>query len=206
MVFSEATVVLAMSSYDVYAIMSSSIHEAWAWKYASTLESRLRYTASDVFETFPFPGTMSNELEIWGMELNKLRARIMLTGKIGLTETQNLYNDKNLSQSNSLFEDITALRNICTKLDKAVLKAYGWSDINLKHDFYELDHLPDSDRERFTINPEAKREILKRLLVLNREIHTSEVPLNSAPKKKGKTSDNPAKIGLFLNQIGSSDN
>jgi len=37
------------------AVLSSSLHQIWAITYGSTLETRVRYTPSDVFETFPLP-------------------------------------------------------------------------------------------------------------------------------------------------------
>lgn len=46
--------------------------------------------------------------------------------------------------------------------------------IDLAHDFYEVDYLPENDRVRYTISPEARKEILKRLLLLNHEIHEKE--------------------------------
>jgi len=30
-------------------------------------------------------------------------------------------------------------------MDEDVLKAYGWTDINLAHEFYEVDYLPEND-------------------------------------------------------------
>jgi hypothetical protein len=67
-------------------------------------------------------------------------------------------------------------------MDQAVLAAYGWDQngpdgpaIDLRHDFYEVDYLPESDRIRFTIHPDARREILKRLLILNHKIHKQEI-------------------------------
>ncbi len=55
----------------------------------------------------------------------------------------------------------------------AVLDAYGWDEegtdgpaIDLRHDFYEVDYLPENDRIRFIIHPDARREVLKRLLLL----------------------------------------
>jgi len=44
------------------------------------------------------------------------------------------------------------------------LKAYGCEVIDLAHDFYEVDYLPENDRVRYTISPEAGKEVLKRLL------------------------------------------
>jgi len=31
-------------------------------------------------------------------------------------------------------------------MDETVLKAYGWTDINLAHDFYEVVYLAENDR------------------------------------------------------------
>lgn len=40
--------------------------------------------------------------------------------------------------------------------------------------FYEVNYLPENDRLRSTIHPEARKEILKRLLELNHKIHEEE--------------------------------
>jgi hypothetical protein len=60
-------------------------------------------------------------------------------------------------------------------MDETVLNAYGWEDIDLAHDFYEMDYLPENDRVRYTISPDARKEVLKRLLKLNHKIHEQEV-------------------------------
>jgi hypothetical protein len=41
--------------------------------------------------------------------------------------------------------------------------------------FYEVDYLPENDRVRYTISPDARKEVLKRPLKLNHEIHEQEV-------------------------------
>jgi len=85
-------------------------------------------------------------------------------------------------------------------MDETVLKAYGWTDINLAHNFYEVDYLPENDRIRYTISPDARKEVLKRLLKLNHEIHEQEV--NAGPHVKRKTkkkqkADAPGQMKLF---------
>jgi hypothetical protein len=52
-------------------------------------------------------------------------------------------------------------------MDETVLKALGWEDINLAHDFYGVEYLPENDRVGYTISPDARKEVLKRLLKLN---------------------------------------
>lgn len=71
-------------------------------------------------------------------------------------------------------------------MDETVLKAYGWTDINLAHDFYEVEYLPENDRIRYTISPAARKEILKRLLKLNHEIHEQEQKEVKSTKTKTK--------------------
>jgi uncharacterized protein (DUF433 family) len=67
-------------------------------------------------------------------------------------------------------------------MDEAVLDAYGWNDIELKHDFYEVDYLPENDRVRFTIHPDARKEVLKRLLELNHQLYAEEQVLAETNK------------------------
>ena len=70
-------------------------------------------------------------------------------------------------------------------MDAAVLGAYGWTDIVLGHDFHAVDFLPENDRVRFTISPQARREVLKRLLELNHRYHTEEEAVEEQKPKKG---------------------
>ncbi|MEL7146623.1 MAG: restriction endonuclease, partial [Bacteroidota bacterium] len=78
---------------------------------------------------------------------------------------------------------IEKLRILHKEMDEAVLAAYGWHEetaqwgpaIDLAHDFYEVDYLPDNDNVRYTISPEARREVLKRLLLLNHERYEAEI-------------------------------
>jgi len=85
-------------------------------------------------------------------------------------------------------------------MDKTVLKAYGYEDINLAHDFYEVDYLPENDRVQYTISPDARKEVLKRLLKLNHEIHEQEVKAGQHVKgttKKKQKADTPGQMKLF---------
>ena len=50
---SDATNVFAFDDDYSMGILLSRAHDAWAWARSSTLETRLRYTPTTVFETFP---------------------------------------------------------------------------------------------------------------------------------------------------------
>ena len=84
---------------------------------------------------------------------------------------------------NEAVQEIIKLRELHLEIDNSVLEAYGWSDVELRHDFYEVDYLPKNDRIRYTIHPDARKEILKRLLDLNHKIHEEEVAAGLWDKK-----------------------
>ena len=87
---------------------------------------------------------------------------------------------------NDLIEKIFCLRALHKKMDCIVLNAYQWSDIDLQHDFYEMDYLPENDRTHYTIHPNARKEILKRLLQLNHQIYAEEQLVPKAIKSNKK--------------------
>jgi hypothetical protein len=60
--------------------------------------------------------------------------------------------------------DVNRLRALHTEVDHAVLQAYGWTDVALEHGFSEYRQL-----RRFTVSPEARSELIDRLLELNHE-------------------------------------
>jgi len=200
-VFADACVVLSYFNFSDFALLQANIHEAWAWKNCTTLESRMNYTPGNTFETFPFPQSVSPEtknlLNQIGEAYHDHRRQLMLSLQIGLTKTYNLFHKKDLSVADvekeskqptavceKAYQDILKLRELHVEMDNAVLAAYGWTDLNFAHDFYEVDYLPENDRIRFTISPDARREVLKRLLKLNHEIHEQEVKAGLWEKKK----------------------
>jgi len=62
-----------------------------------------------------------------------------------------------------------------SRSSRLVHSKYCLLAIDLRHDFYEVDYLPENDRIRFIIHSDAQREILKRLLLLNHRIHDEEI-------------------------------
>ncbi len=158
-VFSHALGVFATDSFAQQAILSSSLHQLWAITYGSTLETRVRYTPSDVFETFPRPPE-TPELDAIGRTLDTERREIMLRRNLGLTKLYNLVNDPEVPSASD--PDVARLREIHVELDHAVMAAYGWGDVPLNHGFHTYRQMT-----RWTVCPEARVEILDRLLEEN---------------------------------------
>ncbi|MDF5755556.1 hypothetical protein P3X83_23410 [Spongiactinospora sp. TRM90649] len=186
-VISEATVVFATDRHADMALLSSSFHFTW-WtvKGQSTLRNDTRYTPSDGFETFPQPGR-TRRMDRAGRELHEYRSSLMLECELGLTKLYNMVNDPAESAP-----AIQRIRDLHTEIDEAVQEAYAldeqsepairgyearkakaplpaWSDVVLDHGFH--DH---GQGMRWTVGPQARLDILDKLLALNHYRHQQE--------------------------------
>lgn len=183
-VFTHALFVFTTDRWDLYAVIQSSLHEVWARKYSGALETRLRYSPSECFETFPFPQglwqTANPNLATLGEHYHEHRRALMKSLWLGLTDIYNLFHTRDLTpaevarvskkllpEAEAGYQGILELRRLHRELDIAVRDAYGWTDLDLGHDFIEVETLPENDRIRYTISPTARKEILKRLLAEN---------------------------------------
>ncbi len=172
-VFSDSLVVFPDSSSRAFCLLQSRPHELWARFFGSSMKDDLRYTPTDCFETFPFPEDWdrSPNLESAGKAYYDFRARLMIARNEGLTDTYNRFHDP-LEKS----ADIEQLRTLHAAMDRAVLDAYSWTDLNPVAEF-----IPEFDEDDIEPGTRAKRkyrlrwpdevrdEVLARLLELNRQ-------------------------------------
>jgi hypothetical protein len=163
-------VVFALDSYFHFGILQSAIHEYWAWARGSTLEDRLRYTNTTIFETFPFPQLPdggydprvvpdtkeAREVSRIAEELYTKRQAACRTLNLGLTKLYNLIKGKKDSKGVDPYASLTLehqriiseLRTLHEQLNSAVCACYGWPE--------------DTWRD--------ENEVLGRLLELNQRI------------------------------------
>jgi hypothetical protein len=210
-VFTNATYVFTTDRWDHYAVVQSTIHEVWARKYSGALETRLRYSPSECFDTFAFPAGQwqhpNPDLTAIGEHYHEHRRDLMLRLWLGLTDIYNLFHAPDLEARLATLHTkrarspdwrtevpaehrplagtltlekahaaILELRALHRALDQAVLTAYAWHQsgpdgpaIELGHDFQEVETLPENDRTRYTITPQARKDLLTRLLKLNHQ-------------------------------------
>lgn len=142
MVYSERLAIFVKTKYSFFSMMQSRIHETWARFFGSTLEDRLMYAPSNCFETFPFPDNWETgpTLESVGRTYYEFRANLMVRNNQGLTDTYNRFHNPDETDS-----DILKLRELHEQMDRAVLDAYGWHDIDTTCGF-ALDYL-DTDED-----------------------------------------------------------
>jgi len=178
-VFNENIIVFIKLSF---AVLQSSIHEAWIRRYSNTLRKDLQYSPSNCLESFPFPSKIKPIQETEKAYLN-FRTQIMKSNNKGLTAIYNSLNNREESSS-----DIQRFRELHAEMDNSVAFAYGWDDLDLSHGFHET-----KQGLRFTISEDARLDVLQRLLNLNHERYEEEVKQGLHNKKK-KTSKPRKKI------------
>ena len=200
-VFSHMLGVFATDRDASLTLLSSAMH--WFWwtiKGNSTMRTDSRYTPSDGFETFAQP-TLTERMDRVGEELDSFRRSVMERTRLGLTKLYNRVNDPADRDA-----DIVRLREIHVEVDEAVREAYAldeerepairdyearvasaplpsWRKIDLGHGFHET-----RQGVRFTISPQARDDVLDKLLALNHYRYEQEVKQglhNRKPRKKG---------------------
>ena len=205
-VFTDALYVFTTDRWELYTVVQSTLHEVWARKYSGTLETRLRYSPSDCFETFPFPAGLWQDadarLAAAGEHYHEHRRGLMRQLWLGLTDIYNLFHARDLTpalvakvskkdaaEAEAGYAGLLELRRLHVVLDYAVRDAYGWQDLDLAHGFVEVETLPENDRVRFTISPDARKEVLCRLLALNHARAAEEKERAGAKKKRAATAN-----------------
>ena len=202
--FTDALYVFATDRWDLYAVVQCTLHEVWARKYSGALKQDLRYSPSDCFETFAFPEglwqTADPALAAIGERYHEHRRSLMLLLWLGLTDIYNLFHARDLTPAKVAkvskkspeetargYEALLELRRLHVELDLAIRDAYGWQNLPLDHDFYEVETLAENDRVRYTISPVARKEVLRRLLALNHARAAEEKAKEKPAKtKRGK--------------------
>jgi hypothetical protein len=207
MVYAESLVLFAFWETSAFCILQSRVHELWARFFSSSMKDDLRYAPSDCFETFPFPESFEDDpiLEAVGKEYYEFRAALMVKNDEGLTKTYNRFHDPK-----ELSADIKKLRDLHTAMDRAVLDAYGWTNLKPSCEFlldYEEEEEEDAEERsergrkkpwRYRWTDEFRDTVLARLLELNKQRAEQErlTGVTAAAKEAGKAKRGKAKKSL----------
>lgn len=150
--FDHQLMVLALSDPYHFGLLQSAVHATWAWARGSTLEERLRYTNTTIFETFPFPplsnvaydprvrppGKKADRVAVAGEAFDRLRSAACHEQNLGLTKIHNQLEEGTASPLRAAYDE----------LNDAVTAMYGWPEGTWRDE----------------------RETLERLLTLNHEL------------------------------------
>lgn len=182
-IYSKELAVIPSDDSAEFGALQSTIHEVWARQYSSTMETRLRYSISDALRTFPMPPYELEKLRAVSDSYLSLRKALQRQHGLNLTKIYNAIHDRSNVEIHA-----TALREGHVALDNSLLAAYGWTDVQLNHDFRQASYISESNVIRFTMSDEARLEILRRLTALNSKLHDEEVALGLFKASKRKAS------------------
>jgi len=191
-IFDQTLIVFTFDNLRTFALLASRPHEAWALFFGATLEDRPRYNVADCFETFPFPENFDTlaSLERAGSDYYEFRASSMQRNKQGLTATYNRFHDPDERDP-----EVLRMRALHMAMDRAVLDAYGWTDIQPVCEFL-LDYEDEEDGTimrkrkkpwRYRWPDEIRDEVLARLLELNRQRASQEDVAGGVDSRLGRT-------------------
>ena len=110
--------------YD-FGILTSNVHMAWMRAVCGRLEMRYRYSASVVYNNFPWPLSERTRLACTSEQASRLRSRIEQTAQ-GILDARALYPDSSLAD---LYDEVAMppeLRKAHQQNDRAVMEAYGF--------------------------------------------------------------------------------
>lgn len=202
MIYSHKLVLFRFSKAAEFALLQSRVHESWARFVSSSRGDGLNYAVSDCFATFPFPASRAGlDIELVGERYFDFRAALMAHNDEGLTKTYNRFHDPD-----EIDAAILKLRELHAAMDRAVLDAYGWTDIQPACEFLLDYEEEDDDTEtsggrrkkkpwRYRWPDEIRDEVLARLLELNAQRAKEEagtppprpeVPTPAAKKPRGR--------------------
>jgi hypothetical protein len=132
----------AVCSDDAYVlgVLSSGPHVTWALAAGGTLEDRPTWTNTTCFATFPFPDAkpehkalirhLAEQLDAHRKRQQAKHADLTLTGMYNVLEK--LKTDESLNAKEKVIHEhglVAVLKTLHDEIDRAVLDAYGWSDL-----------------------------------------------------------------------------
>lgn len=189
-VFAHTLNVIPFATHSAFCALQARPHEIWARFFGSSMKDDLRYTPSDCFETFPFPEQWESHpaLEAAGKTYYEFRAALMVRNDQGMTKTYNRFHDPEERDP-----EIVKLRELHAAMDRAVLDAYGWRDLDPKCEFlldYEIDEEEWGDKKkpwRYRWSDDDQAEVLARLLELNAQRAKQEAEAGQSGAKRKRS-------------------
>ena len=184
-VYAHTLNVYPLDTNAAFCTLQSRVHQIWAGFFGSSMKDDLRYTPSDCFETFPFPAEWETHpaLEAAGAAYHEYRAALMVENDEGMTKTYNRFHD--IYETDS---QIVELRRLHAAMDRAVLDAYGWTDIPTDCEFlldYEIDEATWGRKKkpyRYRWPDTVREEVLVRFLALNSDRAAGEARESVTPR------------------------
>lgn len=170
-IYTNKVVLVGLDRPDLLAICLSSPFRTWVETFSGAdLGATFQLSIRESLDTFPITDDIVSKKGIDpALRFNELAIMWSRSKSRGLTDLMNAIHDKDNKEA-----AIGELRQCMRSIDREVLNAYGWKDIETLHDFREHGDRPGNDRWRFSLSDAIHKEIRQRLLQLNRQRYEAE--------------------------------
>jgi hypothetical protein len=169
-IYTNKVLLIEAERQDMHAICLSSLFRAWLQAFSGgKLEGRLVLSISESVAKYPLP---LEEVSRTGVSaarrFNELAVEFSAANHCGLTEVMN-----SMHAPQNGDKEIQELRNLLVAIDREVISAYGWTDLDIEYDFRDFDEGSPNDRWRWRLDGKMIERIVERLTLLNKERYTN---------------------------------
>lgn len=165
-IYTNKVVLIGISRDDLFPICLSTNFRSWLEAYSGAgLGVTLQLSISESIAKFPLPSrSVSQEGVDAALRFNDIAVDWSADHKCGLTDVMNAIHSPHSDDA-----QIAELRSLFETIDRHVVAAYGWLDLDVTYDFRDLGGSADSDEQRFIVSEDVRVETIRRLVALNRE-------------------------------------
>lgn len=159
---------------DVHVICLSSIFQIWLRNYSlrslGDNKTLMQLSISESLATFTLPtiNVAVDGLNAARSFQDTLVSWSVINGR-GMTDAMNAVHSHGTTD-----EKIVEMRQSLTKIDQEVALAYGWTNLDLTHDFHEEVDTDGSTIVRYGLSEATQNQILSSLISLNRQRYEEE--------------------------------
>jgi len=182
-IFTNKVLLIETGRPDAHPICLSSLFCGWMIRFGGgKLEGRFQLSISESVTKYPVP---ERDVAFAGIEdaaqFNRIAVRFSSEHGCGLTDVMNSIHSPDNTDS-----AIAELRRLLPAIDKEVVTAYGWEDVDISYDFRAFDGGSANDRWRWALSPDTTQVLLDRLVTLNRERFKTVSNSNSGRRKSSR--------------------
>lgn len=156
-----------------FALLQSTIHEIWAWKFGLRRKEDLVYLPKRCSDTFPNPKDFTADkyvfLDELAKELHDIRDLLKVKKGLGLTKIYNRYNDPLCKEI-----DILQLRDLHQQIDYKIGEIWG-----LNKETMQLDFEKSKNGMRYTFSESNRLHIINILVNENLKMGSSTLRIAS---------------------------
>ncbi|WP_419593351.1 DNA methyltransferase, partial [Thiolapillus sp.] len=171
-IYTNQVVLIGVDREDLYPICLSSLFRSWLEAYCGGgLGVTLRLSISESMAKFPLPIMRVTQAGIdAATHFNELAVEWSAERGSGLTDLMNTIHSKDYAD-----DQIVSLRGILGSIDTEVAAAFGWHDLDMTYDFRDIPFAKNDDGSRYVVSDTTRMEILRRLVLLNKERYEEQV-------------------------------